>query len=257
MKLLTWPKIISLVLIDINCDMGEILKLHENGTYELLMPHIHSVNIACGYHAGSEYLIKKTIENAQKYNLNIGWHPGFDDKLNFGRLEIDMNETQLRSLLFSQFEIFFKIADTMNAEITHVKPHGALYNMAAKNEFYALNISKTLKEIDAKTVLFAQANSQLSEIGKNIGLKVKNEVFADRNYDDAGFLVNRQKENALIVESSDVYNHVFNLLKGEILTITNKTIKIKADTICVHGDSENALIIAKTLKKAIKDYEKQ
>lgn len=234
--------------IDINCDMGESIKALENGSDEALMPFISSVNIACGFHAGNEHVMTNTIKNTQKYGLNIGAHPGFEDKKNFGRVNINLSTEELTECLFYQISTLKTIIEANGGKLNHVKPHGALYNMAAKNQEIAFTIAKTIYSIDKSLILYGLSGSFSISEAKAIGLKTKSEVFADRAYLSDGSLCPRNREGAILTNIDNVKSQVKGIINnGNIETIDHGTIQITAETICIHSDTPNALEFAKAI----------
>lgn len=234
--------------IDINCDMGESIMDLENGSDEALMPFISSVNIACGFHAGNEHVMTNTIKNAQKYGLNIGAHPGFDDKKNFGRVNINLSNEELTECLFYQISVLKTIIEANGGKLNHVKPHGALYNMAAKNQEIAFTIAKTIYSIDKSLILYGLSGSFSISEAKAIGLKTKSEVFADRAYLSDGSLCPRNRVGAILTNIDNVKSQVKGIINnGNIETIDHGIIQITAETICIHSDTPNALEFAKAI----------
>ncbi len=232
---------------DLNCDMGE-----GSGNDELLMPYITSANIACGYHAGDEETMRQTIMLAQKYNVNIGSHPSFLDKENFGRTEIKKSPEDVYDLVSKQINILQKIAANNNASLHHVKPHGALYNMAAKNKVIANAIANAVKDLDENLVLFGLSNSFLISEAKAIGLKTASETFADRTYKDDGSLTPRTQSNALIGNTDEAIQQVLMMVhNGKVKTVSGKEIPIVAETICIHGDGKYAVEFAKAIRSIL------
>lgn len=234
--------------VDINCDMGEGF---END--EALMPYITSVNIACGFHAGDTDTMKRTIALAMKYEVAIGAHPGFPDRENFGRKNMDMTPDEVADIILYQVDLLSKIALEEGAKVTHVKPHGALYNMAAKDELIAKGIANAVKDIDNNLALFGLSSSHLIKEGKKAGLQTVNEVFADRTYLDDGSLTPRSEKDATIEDKDQSLNQAIQMvLRQSVRTISGKTIPVVADTICLHGDGGNALAFAKSIYKGLK-----
>ncbi|MEI9944302.1 MAG: 5-oxoprolinase subunit PxpA [Chitinophagaceae bacterium] len=237
-----------MVSIDINCDMGEGM-----ATDEAIMPYIGSANIACGYHAGDADTMKRTIELCLKYNVAIGAHPSFFDRENFGRHEMDIAESEMYDLITQQLFIINEIADTFDATISHVKPHGALYNMSAKNKTIAKTIAHTVKDFNKELVLFGLSGSHSISEAKAAGLKTANEVFADRTYQDDGSLTPRKEPNALIEDAVRAAGQVLQMIKEKTITSgTRKKIAILADTICIHGDGKHAVEFAKIISENLK-----
>ena len=231
-----------MLLCDLNCDMGEGI-----GNDELIMPYITSANIACGYHAGDEETMRQTILLAKKYNVNIGAHPSFLDRENFGRSEIKKSPEEIYEFVSAQINLLQKIAGYNDATLHHVKPHGALYNMAAKDKQLAHAIAKAIKDIDETLILFGLSNSFLISEAKAIGLKTASEVFADRTYRDDASLTPRSQPNALIQNVEEMIQQVSMMLQGKVKTVSGKEIPIVAETICIHGDGEHAVEFAKKI----------
>ncbi len=228
---------------DINCDIGEGI---DND--ELIMPFITSANIACGYHAGDEHTMRKTILLAQKNNVHIGAHPSFLDRENFGRTEIKTSPEKVYELVFDQIKFLQKIADEYKAKLHHVKPHGALYNMAAKNNTLANAIVTAIKDCNKNLILFGLSASFLISEAKAIGLKTASEVFADRTYQDDGNLTPRSQPNALINNIDDCIQQVLKMVnEGKVTSVSEKQIDIIAETICIHGDGKHAVEFAKAI----------
>ena len=237
-----------MLLCDLNCDMGEGI-----GNDELIMPYITSANIACSYHAGDEVTMRKTILLAKKYNVNIGAHPSFLDRENFGRTEIKISPEEVYQLVSTQIFLLQKIAADNSAQLHHVKPHGALYNMAAKDNFLAQAIARSVKDCNEKLILFGLSNSFLISEAKAIGLKTASEIFADRTYRDDGSLTPRSQPNALIENADEAIQQVLLMVKeGKVKTVSGKEISIIAETICIHGDGKNAVEFAKAISTVLK-----
>ena len=237
-------------MIDINCDMGEGV-----GNEKELMPFISSANIACGYHAGDEKIIWKTIELAMKYKVNVGAHPSFLDKENFGRKEMNLSYEEIYELVTQQLLLFNEIANSIDVGIHHVKPHGALYNISARDALIAKAIASAIKDFNPGLLLFGLSGSHSISEAKSIGLKTAAEVFADRTYQDDGTLTPRSQPNALIENVNEVAKHVLQMTKEEtVTTITGKNLSINAETICIHGDGKEAVLFAKTIYEALKQH---
>lgn len=235
-------------LIDLNCDMGEGI-----GYDEAIMPFITSANIACGYHAGDDEMMKKTVELAMKNNVAIGAHPSFPDRENFGRTDMRLPLQEVYDLVIKQIHLLDEITKTSGTLLHHVKPHGALYNMAARAKPLAAVIALAVKDVNEKLVLFGLSGSHLITEARKIGLKTANEVFADRTYQDDGRLTPRSHPNALITEANKAVKQVLQIIKeGSVTSVNEKIIPIVAETICIHGDGEKALEFAKAIYSAIK-----
>ena len=236
-------------MIDINSDVGELPHLLEDGTYYKLMDYITSINIACGGHAGDYNFMKTMIRMGIEKNVNIGAHPGFPDKENFGRKIMVMNPYDITDTIMKQIENLFEIAAAEKTEIQHVKPHGALYNQAAKNSTISNAIGLAVKQIDPQLTIVGLSDSLMIDIWKEMDLNVAEEAFADRAYEADGSLRNRELENALITNPTKAAKQAMMIIKnGEIISMDGKTISINAKTICIHSDTPNALAIAKAVK---------
>jgi UPF0271 protein len=233
--------------IDLNCDMGEGM-----ANDALLMPFISSANIACGYHAGNDYTIKQTIEWCLKHGVSIGAHPSFNDREHFGRNEIRLNDPELFDVVSEQLFLFKKIADRCGAAIHHVKPHGALYNMAAKDAAMAKVIANAVYSFNNLIILYGLAGSFSITEAVAFGLKTAAEAFADRTYQSNGTLTSRSKQHALLESSDAVIKQVLQIVNDETVTaFTGEIIPIYAKTICLHGDGSNAVEFANAIHHAL------
>jgi 5-oxoprolinase (ATP-hydrolysing) subunit A len=234
--------------VEINCDLGENIVFVENGLDASFMKYVDAINIACTYHAGSSYIIEKTIENAIANNIKIGFHPSFKDVENFGRREINLSFLEIKDLIYAQYQIIKPIADRLGAYIRHVKPHGALYNMSAREEMYARAIAEASFEIDPNLILLGLSNSLSISEAQKLGLNTQNEVFADREYTVKGELVSRNIEGAVHTDLEKIRSQTTAFLENNNLeTIENQMITLKVDTICVHSDTPAGLEIAKLI----------
>jgi UPF0271 protein len=233
--------------IDLNCDMGEGYT-----TDAMIMPLISSANIACGYHAGGGELMRQTIRLAMQHQVAIGAHPSFDDKEDFGRREMQLSSEEIHQLVTDQINSILKAAEAEGARLSHVKPHGALYNMAAKDAMVADAISRAIKEIDASLILYGLPNSASETSASQYGLEFYREVFSDRTYTDEGLLTPRSQPNAMIETAERSVEQVLKIiLQKTILSTTGLEIPIKADTVCIHGDGEQAVVFAQEINKAL------
>jgi UPF0271 protein len=237
-------------VIDINCDMGEGI-----GNDEMIMPFISSANIACGYHAGNETMIRQTIELAQKQNVAIGAHPSFFDRENFGRTQVNLSADRIYDLIILQLRLIEKIAKHERAKLHHVKPHGALYNMSAKDPTIANAIANAVKDIDEDINLYGLSGSCSIEEARRLNLRTASEVFADRTYQDDGSLTPRSQPNALIEDTSKSVAQAFQMIKeGTVTSVYGNKISITADTICIHGDGKNAIEFARAIHETLKQH---
>jgi 5-oxoprolinase (ATP-hydrolysing) subunit A len=233
---------------DLNCDMGEGI-----GNDEAIMPYITSANISCGFHAGNGDTIRHTMALAVKYGVRVGAHPSFRDRENFGRKEMRLDADKLYAIVLEQLIKMDLIAKEKGAALHHVKPHGALYNMAAREPEIAATIVQAVKDFDEELVVYGLCNSQMIIQAKTLGLKTYSEVFADRTYQDDGSLTPRLLPNALIDDDEDCIQQVLQMINSKtVKTITGNTIPIVADTICIHGDGRHAVSFAVKIHQALK-----
>lgn len=231
--------------IDINSDVGEGL-----GNEELIIPYISSCSIACGGHAGDTNTILDTIKLATKYSVKIGAHPSFPDKDNFGRKVIDLPESVLQLSIESQILKIQNILQKMGGKLHHVKPHGALYNLAAIDSKVAQLIINAIKNTAENVFLYVPNNSIIEKLALKNNLKIKVEAFADRNYNADLTLVSRKKTNAIIIDKGQVVTHLLKMIiEKKVVSIDGGEIAIMAETFCVHGDNPNAVSILKYISK--------
>jgi len=218
------------------------------GNEELLMPFISSANIACGYHAGDETTMQQVVELCLKYNVNIGAHPSFLDRDNFGRTEMELSLMEIYSIVTDQLKILNDIVKRNGATLHHVKAHGALYNMAAKNTGLAHVIARAVKDFDASLIYYGLSGSKMITMAKEEGLQTANEVFADRTYQPDGSLTQRSQKNALLSDAGDVVKQVLKFVKeNKVTAVTGEEIMVQVDTICIHGDGKHAVEFAKAI----------
>jgi len=240
-------------IIDLNCDMGEIPEEIANGTQESLMPSLTSVNIACGGHAGDEQTMRTTIGQAQRWNLAIGAHPGYPDRENFGRLELKMAPQGVSDSIFEQVLTFAKIASNENAPVIHVKPHGALYNQAVRDLELAQAIADGIARWSRKVVLMGLAGSQMLEVFRKAGFTVAAEAFADRRYEPDGSLRPRKFEDSLLRNPADAARQALRIVEqGSVIASDGSEVFLKAQTICIHGDTPGAQQIAATVASTLR-----
>ena len=226
---------------DLNCDMGESFGAYSIGNDEAIMPFISSVNIACGFHAGDPATMKRTVRAAIKHSLKIGAHPGLPDLQGFGRREMKISAEEAYDITLYQVGALAAFVKAEGGLLNHVKPHGALYNMAAVNPALADAIVGAVYATDPSLILYGLSGSELINSAERIGLKVKNEVFADRTYQPNGTLTPRSQSGALITDRETGIHQVLKMVKQGIVTSPEGIdVTIKADTICIHGDGQNA-----------------
>lgn len=223
--------------IDINCDVAEGL-----GNEKFLMPYINSCNIACAAHAGSNEVIDEVISLAKSHNVKIGAHPSFPDRENFGRKIMNISFSELQESIRNQIQLVKSKTEEQGERLHHVKPHGALYNIAAKEKSYAEIIVAELVRLDYPVFLYAPYNSVISSLAKENGIQVMFEAFVDRNYNSDLSLVSRTLPNAIIEENETAWRQLKSMIENEeLISIQGEKVKIKADTFCIHGDHENGL----------------
>jgi UPF0271 protein len=238
-----------LASIDLNSDLGE-----GAGMDAQLMPLISSANIACGAHAGDEKTMRATVELAVRHGVAIGAHPGYRDPANFGRLELDVPEAELRDDLRLQIETLRRIAASLGARVTHVKAHGALYNQADRDERLARVIAETVAAIDPSLALFAMPGSEIERAGAALGLRVGREGFADRAYEPDGTLRSRRLERSVHSDPAVASAQAVSLAsRGGVATIAGGWLPLEVDTICLHGDTPGAVANAVAVRRALAD----
>lgn len=234
-------------IIDINADVGEGI-----GNESALMPFLSSCNIACGGHAGDLATMTQVVRLAKQHSVKIGAHPSFPDKENFGRAAMKMSASDLFNSLRQQIEDLQQVLREENAQLHHLKPHGALYNLAAKDEKIAKVVLEVLKSIAMPIKLYAPYKSVISELAMKEQIEVTFEAFADRNYNEDLSLVSRKNKDALVTDKGEILEHILRMVKHEnVRAISGVEVPLKASTFCVHGDTENALEILKYLNKEL------
>ena len=239
--------------IDLNCDMGESYGAWEMGRDAELMKFVSSVNIACGFHAGDATVIRKTVENAILNNVAIGAHPGFPDLQGFGRRDMKLSAQEIFDIVLYQISAIKGICEALGAKLHHVNPHGALYNQAGKNADFSKAIADAVLKIDQDLIFYGISGSFLISEAENLGLKTASEVFADRTYSTDGTLTPRNQPNALIDDPAIAARQVLEMINNHVVTANDGTkVRVKAETICIHGDGENALEFAKRINEELK-----
>ncbi|MDX8365223.1 5-oxoprolinase subunit PxpA [Cytobacillus sp. IB215665] len=240
--------------IDLNCDLGESFGAYTIGQDDAILDYVSSANIACGFHAGDHNVMAKTVKLAKEKNVAIGAHPGLPDLIGFGRREMKVSPEDVYHFVIYQLGALQAFCTVHKVDMQHVKPHGALYNMAATDIQIAAAIANAVKAVDSQLVLFGLANSKLIEAGQELGLSTASEVFADRTYQQNGTLTPRSEHNALIHDDNIAVNQIIRIVQEKIVTaVTGENIHLRADTVCVHGDGPQALMFVKKLFKALSD----
>lgn len=237
-----------MLTVDLNCDMGEGC-----GHDAELMQYISSANIACGFHAGDVETMNKTVELALEHGVAIGAHPGYSDRENFGRGAVDLPLDEVTDIVIEQLELLRSICARHGTDLHHMKPHGAMYNQAAKDPALAAAIAEAVKRVNPKIILYGLSGSCLVSEAERIGLRTASEVFADRTYQRDGSLTPRSRENALIEDSNEAVNQVVRMIQSKsVAALTGETVPLRADTICIHGDGPMAVVFARTIHQAIR-----
>ncbi|MGY3088156.1 UPF0271 protein [Hymenobacter sp. UYAg731] len=239
--------------VDLNCDMGESFGAWTLGDDAALMPFITSANIACGYHAGDPAVMKQTVRAALKHNVAIGAHPGLPDLVGFGRRNMDISAEEAFDMTVYQLGALHAVARAEGGQLYHLKPHGALYNMAATNAALATAIAEAVYKVQPELVLYGLAGSELTKAGEKLGLKTAHEVFADRTYQANGTLTPRRQPDALITSADVAIAQVLRMVRGGgVRTQQGTDVAIRADTVCLHGDGTHALEFAQRLHQELR-----
>ena len=236
--------------ININCDLGEKSKHHSNKHDPDLLKIVNSANIACGYHAGDKETMNKVVEISKKNGVSIGAHPSFNDPENFGRERMNLSSSEIEKLIIDQYEILQTISSNHGENVTHIKPHGALNNMACEDINLATILAKVIKSINPELIYLVPTGSKMEQAAKKLDMKIACEIFADRNYEDDGNLVSRKKPNALITDPELAKKHVLSMVKNQALNChSGKQIPCEIDSVCIHGDNISSLNTAKAVKE--------
>jgi UPF0271 protein len=240
--------------IDLNCDMGELPEAIADGTQEALMPSFTSINVACGGHAGDAQTMKTTIEQALRRKLAIGAHPGYPDRANFGRLEMSLSPEAIADSVYQQVRTLANIAAQCGVQLTHVKPHGALYNQAVHNRQLAQAIADGITRWRSNVVLVGLAGSPMLHVFRDAGFRVAAEAFADRRYESDGTLRSRKHEDALIHDPAEASRQALTIAQqGMVTACDGSQVTVTAQTICIHGDTPGAPQIAAAVAKTLRD----
>jgi len=237
--------------LDINCDMGESYGAWTMGSDEALMPHITSASIACGWHAGDPQVMRRTVTLANTHGVRIGAHPGYPDLLGFGRRPMQLSPGQAKDYLLYQIGALAAFAKAEGLRLQHVKPHGALYTVAAKDRALSEEIAEAVAEADPTLILVGPPESELLRAGQRAGLRVAREGFGDRAYNEDGSLVSRRLPGALVTDPDAVADRVLMMLEGKVKAITGRMIALTVDSICLHGDTPGVSAIAKRLRERL------
>lgn len=234
--------------VDLNCDLGESFGAYKIGSDEAILEFVTSANIACGFHAGDPGVMRKTVKLALANNVAIGAHPGLPDLLGFGRRNMSITSQEAYEMVVYQIGALAGFVKAEGGTMQHVKPHGALYNMAAKNRALSEAIAQAVYDVNPELILFGLSGSELVWAGERLGLKTANEVFADRTYQSDGSLTPRTQPNAMVTDHQQAIDQVVKMVKEQSVTAQQGSeVAIKADTVCIHGDGAHALEFAKKI----------
>src|SRR5450432_1933191 len=241
--------------IDLNCDLGESFGPWEMGNDAAMIDLATSVNIACGFHAGDADIMRRTCDLAKARGVSIGAHPGYRDLHGFGRRPVPgMTASEIENLIAYQIGALQAIATAAGHKVTHVKAHGALSNVACEDEATAKAIASGIKAVDPNLIFVVLANSCLVQAGEAANLPMVHEIFADRAYEDNGTLVSRRKPGAVLHDAKAIADRVVEMVRdGAVVSVTGKVIKMRTDTVCIHGDTPGAVEIARGVRQALKD----
>ncbi len=240
--------------IDLNCDLGESFGAYTIGMDSAVIPYITSANVACGYHAGDPLVMQKTVAACKKNDVHIGAHPGYPDLMGFGRRNIAATPAEVKAYIQYQVGALSAFCTAAGVPLCHVKPHGAMYNMAAKDEALARAVCEGILEVNPKLTLLALSGSAMVRAAHETGLPVKNEVFADRGYQADGTLVPRSRPGAMITDEDEAIARVIRMAKeGVVRSVDGVDVPLTADSVCVHGDGEKALAFVQRIRAALTD----
>lgn len=240
-----------MVHVDLNSDLGESFGRYTLGMDDRVIPLITSANVACGYHASDPAVMEKTVAMAKEAGIRVGAHPGFPDLMGFGRRNMAVTPGEARAYVLYQLGALEGFCRSAGIRMQHVKPHGALYNMAAKDYELSRGICQAIKAFDKDLIVLALSGGELARAAEDMGLRIAREVFADRAYEEDGTLVGRGKPGAMITNEEEAIARVIRMVKEQKVTaITGKDIPIRADSVCVHGDGEKALAFVRRIRQA-------
>lgn len=235
--------------VDLNSDLGESFGRYSLGADDKIIPLITSANVACGYHASDPVVMGKTVKSAKEAGIRVGAHPGFPDLMGFGRRNMNVSPAEAKAYTLYQLGALSAFCQAQGVVLQHVKPHGAMYNMAAKDYVLSKAICEAIYEFDKYLIVLALSGGELSRAAKDMGLRTAQEVFADRAYEEDGTLVDRRKEGAMITDEKLAISRVVRMVKEKTVTaITGKDIPIEADSVCVHGDGAKALAFVEKIR---------
>lgn len=241
-----------MIKVDLNSDLGESFGAYKMGNDKAVLGKISSANIACGFHASDPLVMQESVQNAKAMGVRVGAHPGFPDLMGFGRRNMAVSPDEVYAYTLYQIAALDGFCKSLGVKMQHVKPHGALYNMAAKDRALADAITKAVQDYDKSLIMLVLYGSQTHHSAIEAGLRTATEFFADRAYEEDGSLVDRRKAGAMIHDEELAISRVVRMLKeGQLEAITGKDISIRADSICVHGDGEKALCFTKKIRERL------
>lgn len=241
-------------IVDLNCDMGESFGAYSMGRDAEVLRHVTSANIACGFHAGDPATMRRTVKLALEHGVALGAHPGLQDLIGFGRRDMDISPEEAYDIVVYQIGALSGFVRAEGAKLQHVKAHGSLYNMAARDAGLAEAIAEAVYRIDPELILFGLANSELIRAGRKAGLRTASEVFSDRTYQEDGSLTSRRLPNALITDERQSVDQVVRMVKeGKVLSQQQIDVPIQADTICIHGDGVHAVAFAERIRRSLEE----
>lgn len=239
--------------VDLNCDMGESFGLYQLGNDEEMMQYITSANIACGYHGGDPHVMRKTVELARKYGVAIGAHPGFPDLMGFGRRYMTATPSEIKDYVTYQMGALREFASSFGMKLQHCKPHGALYMLAMEDERVARSILEAIAEVDPNTIVYAMNHSAVVEAGYKMGIRVAKEVYSDREHTATGSIVLTRK-GSVIQDYRKMAERVVRMVKeGKVAAHTGEEVSLQAETVCIHGDTPGAPLLAKAIVEALRE----
>ena len=238
--------------VDLNSDLGESFGAYTIGMDADVLSFVSSANIACGFHAGDPAVMRKTVALAKERGVSMGAHPGYLDLVGFGRRNMNVSASDMHDYVLYQLGALAAFARAAGAKLVHVKPHGAMYNMAAKDASLAAAVCRAVKEFNASLILLGLANSRFADAAADAGIRFASEVFADRGYMDDGSLVPRTQPGAMITDEDEAVSRVIKMIKtGFVTGVSGKEIPVRADSVCVHGDGARALSFTRKIRAAL------
>ncbi|MBQ3954932.1 MAG: LamB/YcsF family protein [Clostridia bacterium] len=241
-----------MIFADLNSDLGESFGAYKIGADDKIIPLVTSVNIACGYHAGDPLVMQKSVALAKQYGVSVGAHPGFPDLLGFGRRNMNASPAEVKAYIQYQVGALSAFCRAAGVKLHHVKPHGAMYNMAGADYKLARAVAEAVAEIDDSLVLLALSGSEMIRAANEIGLPCASEVFADRHYEEDGSLRARSKPDSVIHDEEECISRVLRMVtEGKVTAVTGKDIDLRADSICVHGDTPEALAFIRRIRETL------